>query len=57
MRKIIPVVGKSTTNKNIARTVIENALSEYAEMYPMDNFKKSVCVFKIYTGRQLLGGL
>ena len=35
-----------TTNKNTARAAIEKALSEYAEMYPMDNFKKAFAFSK-----------
>ena len=39
--RIIPVVEKSTTSKNTVRTAIEQGLSEYAKMYPINNFKKA----------------
>ena len=39
--KIIPVVEQPTTIKNISRTAIENALSEYAKLYPINNFEKA----------------
>ena len=44
--RIIPVVEQPTTNKNISRTAIEKALSEYAEIYPIDNFKKAFAFSK-----------
>ena len=43
---ITPKVEVLTTNKNTARAAIEKALSEYAEMYPMDNFKKAFAFSK-----------
>ena len=35
------------TNRNTARRAIENALSGYAEMYPIDNFKKAFAFSKL----------
>ena len=39
--RIIPVVEQPTTNKNIIRTAIENALPAYAKLYPINNFEKA----------------
>ncbi len=36
-----------TTDKNRARTTIENALSKYAKMYPINNFEKAFAFSKI----------
>ena len=44
-----------TTNKNTARTVIENALSEYAKMYPIDNFKKAFAFSKLMLEDNFVG--
>ena len=39
--RIIPVVEQPTTNKNRSRTAIEKGLSEYAKLYPINNFEKA----------------
>ena len=39
--RIIPAVEQPTTNKNISRTAIEKALSEYAKLYPINTFEKA----------------
>ena len=39
--KIIPIVKNPTTNKNTVRTAIEQGLSKYAKMFPINNFKKA----------------
>ena len=39
--KIIPIVENPTTNKNTVRTTIEQGLSKYAKMFPINNFKKA----------------
>ena len=39
--RIIPLVEQPTTNKNISRTAIEKGLSEYAKLYPINNFEKA----------------
>ena len=43
---IAPKVEVPTTNKNTARRAIEKALSEYAKMYPINNFKKAFAFSK-----------
>ena len=42
-----PIVETPTTNKNTARTAIENALSEYEKLYPINNFKKAFAFSKL----------
>ena len=41
LEQIAQVVEQPTIDKNTARTTIEKALSEYAKMYPINNFKKA----------------
>ena len=53
--EIIPVVEKSTTNKNIVRTAIENALSKYAKMYPINNFKKAFAFSELMLEKDFAG--
>ena len=52
---IARTVEKHTTNKNTARRAIEKALSEYAEMYPIDNFKKAFAFSKIMLENNFIG--
>ena len=39
--EIVHVAEMPTTSKNTVRTAIEKALSEYAKLYPIDDFKKA----------------
>ena len=38
---IARIVEQPTIDRNIARTSIEKALSEYAKLYPINNFEKA----------------
>ena len=46
LEEIVHAVELPTTNKNTARKAIEEALSEYAKTYPIDNFKKAFAFAK-----------
>ena len=39
--RIMPVIEQPATNKNVSRTAIEKGLSEYAKLYPINNFEKA----------------
>ena len=43
---LVRVAELPTTNRNTARIAIENTLSEYAKMYPINNFKKAFAFSK-----------
>ena len=43
---IARIVEQPTIDRNIARTAIENTLSEYTKMYPINNFKKAFAFSK-----------
>ena len=44
-----------TTNKNKTRTAIEKALSEYAKMYPINNFKKAFAFSELMLEKDFVG--
>ena len=44
-----------TTNKNKTRRAIEKALSKYAEMYPVDNFKKAFSLSRFMLEKDFAG--
>lgn len=46
LEEIVHAAELPTTNKNTARKAIEEALSEYAKTYPIDNFKKAFAFSK-----------
>ena len=52
---IAPVTETPTTNKNTVRRALEEALSEYAEIYPIDNFKKAFTFSKNMLKNNFIG--
>ena len=52
---IAPIAEGPATNKNTARKAIEKALSEYAEIYPIDNFKKAFAFSKNMLKNDFIG--
>ena len=49
------IVEMPTTSKNTARTAIENVLSEYETLYPINNFKKAFAFSKLILEDDFIG--
>ena len=52
---IARIVEQPTIDRNIARTVIENTLSEYTKMYPINNFEKAFAFSKLMLEENFAG--